>query len=289
MPKKNEHAAKAIQLRKEVEGRIERTRYMVEPALPSSVKFDEMKAKALLEIQSNAQLADATPQSVFWSFVHATSLGLSVSRINAEAFLVPFRDKGTLKAQLVIGYKGMVKLAYQHPKILDINSYTVFEEDDFDVDFGSEPRIVFRPEIDGKRQKVRAAFCVVTLLGRRDKIGKVMQMMNVDELNKVRDSSRGHDSPTSPWKLWYEEMCRKTVLRRTLKTVPRSTEIDRAMALEDSYEAGLLPPGEVVVEDSGDSPSTAKSRTAKMREQLSQKAAEVVEAELVSPDEVDLM
>ena len=287
---KSDQMTKAIQLRKDVETRIERTRHIVEPALPSSVKFNEMKAKALLEIQSNPSLAEATPASVFWSFVHATSLGLSVSRISGEAFIVPFRDKGIQKAQLVIGYKGMVKLAYQHPKIIDINSYTVFEEDEFEVDFGSEPRIIFRPEIDGKREKVRAAFCVVTILGRRDKTGKVMQMMNIDELNKVRDSSRGHDNARSPWKNWYEEMCRKTVLRRTLKTVPRSSEIDRAMALEDSYEAGLLPPGEVEVLDTGNGEQTTKKgRTSKIKEKISQQAAEVVEAELVSPDESDFV
>ena len=286
---KNEKTTKAIQLRKEVESRIERTRYMVEPALPSSVKFDEMKAKALLEIQSNPALAEATPASVFWSFVHATSLGLSVSRVSGEAFIVPFKEKGVPKAQLIIGYKGMVKLAYQHPKIIDINSYTVFEEDEFEVDFGSEPRIVFRPEVDGKRQKVRAAFCVVTILGRRDKTGKVMQMMTVDEINKVRDSARNSDSPRSPWKTWYEEMCRKTVLRRTLKTVPRSSEVDRALALEDSYEAGVLPPGEIEVVEVNDNQPAKKSRTSTMKEQLAKQVSEVVEAELVPADEADFM
>jgi recombination protein RecT len=279
-----DRATKAIQLRKNVESRIERARGIIQPALPTTVKFEEMKAKALLEIQSNPGLANATPVSVFWAFVHATSLGLSVSRVAEEAHIVPFSERGEVKAQLLIGYKGMAKLAYQHPKIIDINSYTVFDEDSFEVDLGSEPRISFCPDMDGKREQVRAAFCVVTILGRRDKVGKVMQLMTKAELDKVRASSRGNENPKGPWVNWYEEMCRKTVLRRTLKTVPRSSEIDRAMALEDSYEVGILPPGEVEVIDTQDKP---KPRSARMKDAVSKQAAEVVEAELMPPDQPD--
>lgn len=282
----NDRNTKAIQLRQNVEGRINKARAVIEPALPKGVDFNEMRAKAFLELHANKDIADATPISVFWGIVHATSLGLSVSKVNQEAHLVPFKDKGTEKAQLVIGYRGLLKLAYQHPKILDINVQAVFEDDEFEIELGSEPSIVFRPDLDAKREKVYAAFCVVTLLGKRDKTGKVMQVMSRHELEKVRDSSRGSKNPQGPWNLWFEEMCKKTVLRRTLKSVPRSSELDQALSIENSYEQEEP---EIIGDYEEEPAPKPKGRVAKAREAVSQRARQVVtqDGEVLEGEMVD--
>jgi recombination protein RecT len=45
-----------------------------------------------------------------------------------------------------------------------------------------------------------------------------VETMNVDEINKVRASSRAGDS--GPWKVWYDRMAQKSVLHRLKKRLP---------------------------------------------------------------------
>lgn len=248
---KNKMTDSAIMLRRDVEHRINKARAIIEPALPKHVDFESMVAKAFLEIHSNPELQKdppVAPVTVFWAFVHATSLGLSVGRASEEAYILPFRDKNSpfRRATLVLGYKGLTKLAYQHPRVGSINCRYVCENDVFDIDLGSEPKVTFKPNMLADRGSVIGAFAVVDIAPERgSQVGKIIEVMARREIDKVRASARGSDDPSSPWNTWYEEMAVKTVLRRALKRSPRSSEVDRALQLESAFERGETPPGEV--------------------------------------------
>ena len=70
---------------------------------------------------------------------------------------------------------------------------------------------------------------------------KQAEWMDSEEINKVRDSSDSYKSektrPFSPWTNHWEEMARKTVLRRLYKYLPRSSgnrAADEAIGLDNA-------------------------------------------------------
>jgi recombination protein RecT len=56
------------------------------------------------------------------------------------------------------------------------------------------------------------------------------------EVDAIRARSRSRDD--GPWVTDYAEMAKKTVLRRTLKLCPKSTEMKQALALENAVDSG---------------------------------------------------
>jgi recombination protein RecT len=258
-------------LRKDVESQIERARTLIEPALPKHCDFKQLVAKTLVTIQSTPYLVDTNPVSIFWCFVHAAELGLSLDPYSQEAHIIPYDDRkrGTGKrAKLITGYRGLIKLALQHPKVLSVHARAVREKDTFDYDEGSNPFVIHKKCLKGHPGEVIAAYAVIDLVDG----GKIICVMPRFDIDKVRTMSRGSNDADSPWVKWFEEMAAKTVLRNALKQSPRSIEAEKALALEDAADNGAVEPGEEIVVRRTQQPQ--QTRTAKMRGRVAQREPE---------------
>ncbi|MFA4971380.1 MAG: recombinase RecT [bacterium] len=257
-------------LRKDVESQIERARALIEPALPKSCDFKQLVAKTLVAIQSTPSLADTNAVSIFWCFVHAAELGLSLDVSSQEAHIIPFEDKKHgrgKRAKLITGYRGLVKLALQHPKVLSVHARAVCEKDKFEYDEGSTPFVVHKRFLGSDHPgEVIAAYAVISLQNG----GRIVGVMSRFDVDKVRAMSRGSSDPDSPWTKWYDQMAAKTVLRNTLKQSPRSVEAEKALALEDAAEQGVIEPGEEIVVAKRGQP--AQGRVSRMRGRVAQQA-----------------
>ncbi|MBM4438186.1 MAG: recombinase RecT, partial [Actinobacteria bacterium] len=105
-------------------------------------------------------------------------------------------------------------------ELLSISAHTAHENDHFEYELGDEEKIIHKPRLDGPRGLVIAAYAVA-----KTKDGGIYrEVMSVDEIEKIRNVSRAKDS--GPWSQWYEEMARKTVLRRLMKRLPSSADLD---------------------------------------------------------------
>ena len=219
---------------------IERAETTLIRALPKGVDFERLVSQIKLELYRNSELADCDAASLFWSFVHAAELGLNIGASHQEAYVVPFKSKGGVKrAQLITGYRGLEKLAYQHPSVVAIDAQVVHQGDVFDFDLGTNKFITFKPNLT-ERGNVVAAFAMVKL-----KDAWILEVLTTVDLERTRDRAMGSRSTASPWATDYEAMCRKTAIRRVLSRVPRSTAVDRLLAGETAAELGddsLVPP-----------------------------------------------
>ncbi len=63
--------------------------------------------------------------------------------------------------------------------------------------------------------------------------------MTVHEINEIRSKYSKTTRPDSPWNTSWDEMACKTVLKRTGKRAPVSTEVQQAINLDDRSELGL--------------------------------------------------
>ena len=206
----------------------------------SSIVPEKIVRMALLDVSQNEALADCLPMSIVTSVMHAAALGLHVGPFLGEAWLVPYKQK----CQLIPGYKGLIKLAHQGLAVAGISARIVYKEDQFEVDYGTDPKIVHKPKLDAERkdEDIIAAYSVA-----RMRSGDVQfNVMTRDEIEKRRKNSRAGESSQGPWVKWYPEQVLKTAIRAGVKMLPASADsesferLSAAMELDNRYDTGKI-------------------------------------------------
>jgi recombination protein RecT len=185
---------------------------------------------ALNNFQKSPALAKCTGDSIFRAVMQAAELGFEPGGALGQAHLVAYKETCTL----LVDYKGLCDLAYRSGNISSINAFAVYEGDTFDVEYGSEPRIIHKPNFSGPRDP-RNVICVYAVIRLKDG-GLLTDVMSRAEVEAVRARSRA--SGGGPWVTDWAEMAKKTVLRRTLKRAPKSTEMQKVLALEHAADTG---------------------------------------------------
>jgi len=204
-------------------------------ALPAgSMTPERMVRLALTEIQRVRKLAICTRESFLGGLLTATAMGLEIG-VAGQGWLVPFYNakQRAHEATLIVGYRGMAKLAYRG-KVKDIEARVVYEGDDFSFLFGDEGYIRHRP-VFMSADPLKATHAWVLI--RTGQGGAVRDVMSREEIEKVRKRSRaGNDGP---WITDWPEMAKKTVFRRAAKYAPSSIELERAIELDDQVDRGV--------------------------------------------------
>lgn len=181
------------------------------------------------------QCFEDSPQTVLRCFLTASQLGLEPDSPLGLCYLVPFKNKfEKYEAQFIIGYRGLISLARRSGEIISIESRVVHEKDAFDCVYGLEAKLEHKPSMDADPGKLVAAYAIAKL---RDG-GVQYEIMFKSEIEKIRARSKAGNSKYSPWATDYEEMARKTVVRRLCKYLPISVETAQAMEAEKVQEEG---------------------------------------------------
>jgi recombination protein RecT len=209
-------------------------------ALPRHLNPDNMARIALTCFRMTPKLAQCTPQSVFACVIQASQLGLRPGMMG-ECFLIPYEDKKKKQTicTLQLGYQGMLELARRSGLVLSIGAYVVHEKDQYAVRFGTQPGIEHIPYLEDDPGKPKLVYAVAEL---RDG-GRHAEVMSIREVNSHRDRSQNYRSAkqygyANPWDTDYEEMARKTVIRRICKYLPKSNELALGMTLDDAAQTG---------------------------------------------------
>jgi recombination protein RecT len=202
-------------------------------ALPRGMDADRMARLALTVLRTTPTLADSTPQSFLGALMTAASLGLEPG-VNGEAYLVPYKDRrnGTVECQLIVGYQGYAKLFWQNPLARHIDAQAVYEADEFDYGYGTEPFLRHKPARSSERGAVIYYYAVATL----STGGSAFVVLTPDEVKKLRRGKVGTSGDIADPQRWME---RKTVLRQLVKTLPRSTQLNAAMVADEQLGSSL--------------------------------------------------
>jgi len=207
---------------------IER-RDQIAMALPQHLTPDRLIRVALTAIAKTPKLLECSQASVIGAVIQAAQLGLDVDGSLGHAFLVPYKSK----CQLQIGYRGMIDLARRSGQIVSLSAHVVYENDKFDYAFGLEDKLVHVPNIE-KPGKPIAVYAVAKLQGG----GHQFDVLSIAEIEKARKHSMTTRSD-SPWNTHWDEMAKKTAIRRLFKYLPVSIEIQRAVGLDEQADSGL--------------------------------------------------
>lgn len=206
--------------------------------LPKTLTPERLTRLAVSVISRQQKLAQCTPATLLGAVLKCAQLGLEPD-ILGEAYLVPFWNNkvqpARMEVQFIPGYKGLIKLARNTGEISTILAHEVYEGDQFTYTYGLNPNLEHAPCRKVKERGEIVAFYAAARL----KDGSFQfEVMEREEVDEIRDKfSKAKDS--GPWKENYREMGLKTVLRRLCKLLPASTELKRAVALDEYAEAGL--------------------------------------------------
>lgn len=199
----------------------------IQAALPKHMTAERMARIAFSACQRQPKLLDCTPQSLALSIINAAELGIEPNLIG-EAYLVPYGTTCTL----IPGYKGLIKLARNSGMITGFQVGVVRKGDTFDYERGSHKFLKHVEKLDNDKAEITHFWAGATVDGEFE-----FDVMTKAQVDKVRSKSRAGSN--GPWVDHYEEMGKKTVLKRFLKIQPASAEMHKAIALDERADAGL--------------------------------------------------
>lgn len=214
-------------------------------ALPKHLPPDRFVRIVFTAVQRTPRLVECSRSSLLASVMRAAEQGLIPD--GRQGALVPYRNKGTLEAQFIPMWQGLLDLARQSGAIEDAYVASVRENDDFDYELGLERKLRHKPALRD-RGDILFVYAIVVLKGGTKTFGP--GPMTVEEVEAIRARSRAKDS--GPWVTDWEAMAWKTVLKRTLKYVPQSPELQTALYQDDDFDTTPAPKVVVKQDDSKD-------------------------------------
>ena len=189
--------------------------------LPKHMDAGRLARLALLAIRKTPRLLNCSPESLVGAVIQAAQLGLEPDGTLGQAYLVPYKTECTLQ----VGYRGMIELARRSGKVEKIAAHVVYEGDEFLCSFGLDEKLHHVPKIVGKRGNPIAVYAIATLQDG----GHIYDVLTLQEVEKARSSAMS----SNIWNQYWDEMAKKTAVRRLFKYLPISIEVATAVALDE--------------------------------------------------------
>lgn len=204
-------------------------------ALPSVMTPERFTRITLSALSANPQLAQTTQNSFLGAMMTAAQLGMEPNTPLGQAYLIPFRNKGVLECQFQLGYKGLIDLAYRSGEVTTIQAQVVYENDEFEYALGLEPQLKHIPAMSNRGEPIYFYAVFKTKDG-----GFGFEVMSVEDVKlHAQKYSQSFNSAYSPWKKNFEEMAKKTVLKKALKYAPMKTDFARGLSADETIKHGV--------------------------------------------------
>lgn len=201
----------------------------IKAALPSVMTPERFSRITLSALSATPKLKECTPQSFLGAMMTAAQLGLEPNTPLGQAYLLPYfnRKKNCTECQFQLGYKGLIDLAYRSSEVSIIQAHTVYENDSFTYELGLDPKLQHIPAKSNRGKAVAYYAMFKTKDG-----GYGFQVMSIEEVQahaKAYSKSFG----SGPWQTNFDEMAKKTVLKKVLKYAPLKSDFARGV-MQDS-------------------------------------------------------
>lgn len=250
---------------------LEKMKTEIARCLPKHLTPERMTRIALTELRKTPNLQKCDPMSFIAAIMQASQLGLEPG-ILGSCYLIPFKNykSGEYECTFMPGYRGFLDLARRSGQIVSLVARSVYEKDEFSYEYGLKEDIKHKPCL-GDRGQLIAVYAVAIL---KDG-GHQFDVMSKSEVDAIRATSKSKDN--GPWVTNYEEMAKKSILRRLFKWLPCSVEMQKVVSLDEQQEIGIQNIKAAASEDmdinflefnEDGNPAIKKSHTEKLKEAL---------------------
>ena len=189
-------------------------------ATDQSVTWAKESQFAIQAFQKNdflAKTAMSNPTSAQNAIINVAAIGITLNPAAKLAYLVP-RDGGV---HLDISYMGLLHLAQVSGAIQWGQCRLVHANDTYESN-GLDKAPTHKYNAFGERGPVVGGYCTV----KTQQGDYLTDEMSLAEIKQVENTSKAKNGP---WKNWWEEMARKTIVKRAAKYWPRVERLDGAI------------------------------------------------------------
>lgn len=197
----------------------------IKNALPKHISSERFQRVALTAFNGNPQLQQCNTESFLAAMMTSAQLGLEPNTPLGQAYLIPYGRN----VQFQLGYQGIIDTCYRTGEFNGIGAYDVYENDEFDLNYGINPTIKHKPCIRGDRGAIIGYYGYYQLKNG----GSGVFYMTREEAEKWgRKFSKTFGK--GPWQTDFDAMAKKTVLKQTLKYAPKSIEIAQILSIDET-------------------------------------------------------
>lgn len=211
----------------------------IETQLGGTLNSAAFVRAAISEISKSPSLQNATAESVLGSVMLAAQLKLEIGPALGHFYLTPrqesFKDGDEWRKRWVclpiVGYQGLIELAYRSGRIAKIETFVIRDGDHFDywADSKGGLQYTWRPADFDNERPWTGVVASASLTTGGDPIWAYLPKAKI-LARRPKGWERG------PWKEHEEEMARKTMVREFAPYLPKSTEFSEAVRVTRQVE-----------------------------------------------------
>lgn len=220
-----------------ISGMLGRMKGEMSAALPKHLTPERLTRIALTELRKVPKLQNCDAISLMAAIMQSAQLGLEPGGSLGHVYLIPYGNT----CQFIIGYRGMIELSRRSGQIVSLTAHEVYENDKFEFEYGLNEKLSHKPAL-GERGNLVGVYAIAKIVGG----GYQMDFMSKSDVDKIRARSKA--SGSGPWVTDYEEMAKKTVIRRLFKYLPVSIEVQKAVQTEERAEIDVTPAKDILAD-----------------------------------------
>lgn len=239
----------------------------------NSVTWGKECQFAIQAFQKNdflAKTALSNPISAQNAIINVAAIGISLNPASKLAYLVP-RD-GTVC--LDVSYMGLMHIAQATGCIQWGQAKVVYANDTYESN-GIDTAPTHKYNAFGERGSVVGVYCTVKTSGG----DYLTDEMSVSDVEAIRKLSKAGTSKQGPWVNFWEEMAKKTVVKRASKYWPRATRLDAAIQVLNDEEGIFTEPVMAHTPD-----EVVQDQEAQRKEELFRKVSDLCDQMEVAED-----
>lgn len=201
----------------------------IKKALPSVITPERFTRMVFTALSSNKKLQACTPESFLGAMMQAAQLGVEPNTPIGQAYLIPYGNQ----VQFQLGYKGLIDLAYRSGEVQSIQAHEVHENDTFEYELGLNPKLKHVPAMKD-RGSVILYYAVIKLKNGGEGF-EVMSREDVDQFARAKSKTYKN----GPWQTDFDEMAKKTVLKKVLKYAPLKSDFAKQVKEDETIKTSI--------------------------------------------------
>jgi|GEM_PF-3143094 len=211
-------------------------------------KANRFIAEARINLSTNPELADCSPESFVRAALQTAQLNLSINPLIGEAYLMPRwnGDKGCKEATFQLGYKAYLNMARKTKEVLDVDGAIVRKGDTFshsyteEIDEKGKFTYIVQPlehETSDEHGDIIGAYAKAIIKNDNVIIKKHIYMTVAQlEAHMKKYATKNKKGEVVGLAVKdFEAWALKTVLGRLSKKLPLTTEDKTAIELQEEY------------------------------------------------------
>lgn len=238
----NKQATPNVQItpQRKMQSALEKMLPEIKKAVGKTMTPERFSRIALSLFNGNPQFWEADTTSFLSALMQSAQCGLEPNTVLGEAYVIPYKNnkQNITEVNFQVGYKGILKMAFNTGDYEAIYAHEVREGDEFNYEYGLHKNLIHKPA-DVPSEKVTHYYAVYKLKnGGVDFV--VWSKERVEQHAKDFSKNymyKGQVNKSSVWFKNFDSMAKKTVLIDVLKYAPKSVEMAKALDLDYKAEA----------------------------------------------------